>query len=111
MTQPAPAPPRQAPPDRTPLRRAVDGWLDHLRVERGRSEHTLRAYRRDTDRYLAFLRAAGVTSPGEVRETHVTDFLAHLRRGDGDHPPLAATSAARAVVAVRGLHRFLAVEG
>ncbi|WP_022921659.1 site-specific tyrosine recombinase XerD [Ornithinimicrobium pekingense] len=107
----APARPHQAQARRTPLRRAVDGWLDHLRVERGRSEHTLRAYRRDTDRYLAFLGTAGVSAPEDVREQHVTDFLAHLRRGDEEHPALAATSAARAIVAVRGLHRFLAVEG
>lgn len=117
MADPVPSSPYGAAP--TPaaaavpsaLRRARDGWLDHLRVERGRSEHTLRAYRRDTERYLQFLAAGGVTDPGDVGERQVTDFLAHLRRGDDDHPPLAATSAARAVVAVRGLHRFLAVEG
>lgn len=106
MTDPGPTPPRPG-----ALRRARDGWLDHLRVERGRAEHTLTAYRRDTDRYLAYLGESGVSAPEEVREQHVTDFLAHLRRGDEGHPPLAATSAARAVVAVRGLHRFLAVEG
>lgn len=33
-------------------------------------------------------------------------FLTALREGDDAHPPLAAGSAARAVVAVRGLHRF-----
>ena len=104
-------PAASAPRRRSPLRRATDGWLDHLRVERGLSEHTLTAYRRDTDRYLEHLEDLGVRSPEDVRETHVTDFLAHLRRGDEEHPPLAATSAARAVVAVRGLHRFLAVEG
>ncbi len=96
---------------RSALRRSRDGWLDHLRVERGRSEHTLRAYRRDTDRYLRYLEGRGVRAPEDVRERHVTDFLAHLRAGDEEHRPLAATSAARAVVAVRGLHRFLAVEG
>ncbi|MFK5645743.1 site-specific tyrosine recombinase XerD [Ornithinimicrobium sp. LYQ121] len=96
---------------RSLLRRATDGWLDHLRVERGRSEHTLAAYRRDTDRYLSFLAAQDIEDPAAVTEQHVTAFLAHLRRGDPERPPLAATSAARAVVAVRGLHRFLAVEG
>lgn len=108
MSTPA-DPPEQA--RRSPLRRATDGWLNHLRVERGLSEHTLKAYRRDTDRYLDHLAARGIRTPEDVREHHVTDFLAHLRRGDEDHPPLAATSAARAVVAVRGLHKFLAVEG
>lgn len=98
-------------PERSPLVRAVDGWLDHLRVERGVTGHTVAAYRRDTARYLSFLADRGVEDPREVREDHVTDFLAVLRAGDAEHPPLAATSAARAVVAVRGLHRFLALEG
>ncbi|GAA4886350.1 site-specific tyrosine recombinase XerD [Serinicoccus chungangensis] len=96
---------------RTPLARAAGDWLDHLRVERGRSDHTLRAYRRDLDRYLGYLDGLGVRTPEDVREQHVTGFLAHLRTGDDGHQPLAATSAARAVVAVRGLHTFLAVEG
>ena len=38
-------------------------------------------------------------------------FLAVLREGSGDHPPLAASSAARALVAVRGLHKFAVREG
>jgi integrase/recombinase XerD len=38
-------------------------------------------------------------------------FLAGLREGDQDHAPLAASSAARAVAAVRGLHAFAAAEG
>jgi integrase/recombinase XerD len=41
----------------------------------------------------------------------VADYLAGLREGDGDHPPLAASSAGRAVVAVRGLHAFALTEG
>jgi integrase/recombinase XerD len=41
-----------------------------------------------------------------VAPADVTDFLAALRTGDDDHPPLAAVSAARTVVAVRGFHRF-----
>jgi len=41
----------------------------------------------------------------------VSGFLAHLREGDPDHQQLSATSAARAVVAVRGLHRFALRDG
>jgi integrase/recombinase XerD len=46
-----------------------------------------------------------------VREVDVSSFLAALREGDHEHPPLAASSAGRAVVAVRGLHRFALREG
>ena len=34
-----------------------------------------------------------------------------LREGDGDHPPLSSTSAARTVVAVRGFHKFAVADG
>jgi integrase/recombinase XerD len=89
----------------------VTGYLDHLTVERGLSANTVSAYRRDLRRYTEFLDAAGVRGLGEVAESDVAGFLAALRQGDGDHPPLSATSAARAVVAVRGLHRFALLDG
>lgn len=93
------------------LQRSVRHWLDHLRVEKGASAHTLQAYRRDLGRYLRFLTSRGVGEPGQVGQDLVGDFVAHLRAGDADHRPLAASSAARALVAVRGWHRFLALEG
>lgn len=95
----------------TPLQRAARGWLDHLRVEKGASVHTLRAYERDLRRYAAHLASEGITDPSMVTEAQIADFLATLREGDADHAPLAASSAARTLVAVRGFHRFLALEG
>ena len=89
----------------------VAGYLDHLTVERGLSANTVSAYRRDLRRYTGFLDAAGVRRLGEVAESDVAGFLAALRQGDDDHPALSATSAARAVVAVRGLHRFALLDG
>jgi integrase/recombinase XerD len=80
-------------------------------VERGAADNTLAAYRRDLRRYADHLGAAGVDGLGEVSEAFVSDFLGRLREGDAEHPPLSASSAARAVVAVRGLHRFAVREG
>ena len=73
--------------------------------------NTIASYRRDLRRYVGFLAGAGVRTLGEVAESDVAGFLAALRSGDDDHPPLSATSAARAVVAVRGLHRFALLDG
>jgi integrase/recombinase XerD len=89
----------------------VQGYLDHLAVERGLSRNTISSYRRDLRRYLAELTARGVVELADTSEADVSGFLAALRRGDAEHPPLAASSAARAVVAVRGLHRFAVREG
>jgi integrase/recombinase XerD len=91
--------------------RAVRTYLDHLAVERGLAGNTLASYRRDLRRYLRFLHGRGVTDLGDVGEQAVSEFLMHLREGDADHPPLSASSAGRAVVAVRGLHRFAVTDG
>ena len=90
---------------------AIRSYLDHLVVERGLAANTLLSYRRDLLRYSRFLAARGVGSLADVTENDVADFLAWLRAGDADHQALLASSAARTLVAVRGLHKFLALEG
>ena len=97
-------------PRPTPLSAALAQYLDHLAVERGLARNSLASYRRDLARYQGFLTEVGVHEPGEVTEGHVLAFLGRLREGDDEHQPLAASSAARTVVAVRGFHRFAALE-
>ncbi len=94
-----------------PLTRAVRTYLDHLSVERGLAANTLASYRRDLRRYRDYLDAVEVDRLDAVTEQTVTEFLARLREGDADHPPLGAASAARTVVAVRGFHRFAVADG
>ncbi|CAA9333893.1 MAG: Site-specific tyrosine recombinase XerD [uncultured Nocardioidaceae bacterium] len=95
----------------TPVQRALRTYLDHLVVERGLADNTLKSYRRDLRRYLRFLAARDVTDLTGVDEAGVSAFLVHLREGDEEHPPLSASSAGRAVVAVRGFHRFAVRDG
>ncbi|GAB1641559.1 site-specific tyrosine recombinase XerD [Krasilnikovia sp. MM14-A1259] len=80
-------------------------------MERGLAGNTLVSYRRDLDRYLHTLTAAGIADLAAVAEADVARHLAVLRAGEPGHPALSAASAARAVSAVRGLHRFAAREG
>ena len=91
--------------------RAVRTYLDHLVVERGLAENSVKSYRRDLRRYLAHLDRLGVTDLDQVTEQTVSGFLMSLREGDSEHPPLSATSAGRSVVAVRGFHRFAVKDG
>ncbi len=86
----------------------AEAFLHHLTVERGSAANTLRAYRTDLDRYVRHLHERGRTDLGEVREADVTAFVVALRSGPA---PLAASSAGRALAAVRGLHRFAARDG
>ena len=88
---------------------AAARYLDHLAVERGLAGNTLESYRRDLRRYCEVV--GGDRPIDAVGEGEVASFVAVLREGSEGHPPVKASSAARALVAVRGLHRFAAREG
>ncbi|MCU1676241.1 MAG: tyrosine recombinase XerD [Frankiales bacterium] len=95
----------------TSVPRVALAYLDHLAVERGLSSNTLAAYSRDMRRYRGFLAAAGISDITDVGEPELAAFVTHLRTGDDEHVALSAASAARTLVAVRGLHRFALREG
>jgi integrase/recombinase XerD len=83
----------------------AEEFLTWLSVERGRAANTLSAYRRDLTAYERFLSARGLKVDG-VSEADVQAYVAALR-ADGRAP----ATVARALVAVRSLHRFLVDEG
>jgi len=110
------APPHQVPSARVqpapgPLEAPARSWLTHLVVERGVAANTLAAYGRDIGRWTAHLHALRRRHPVEVTEEDVTSFVVALRRGAEGAAPLSAASTARALAAVRGLHRFWLAEG
>ncbi|MDO5700319.1 MAG: site-specific tyrosine recombinase XerD [Bowdeniella nasicola] len=86
-------------------------FLAHLAVERGLAENTVEAYRRDLERYLTYLADAGVTTVEQVRSATVREFLTRVSAGDDGGAPLAASSVARLLSAVRAFHRFALTEG
>jgi integrase/recombinase XerD len=91
----------------------AERYLDHLAVERGLSEHTLAAYRRDLRRYAAFLTRREIHEPEDVEEATIRSFVASLSASTHgpDDAPYRATSVARTLSAVRSFHRFLLREG
>jgi integrase/recombinase XerD len=95
----------------TSVNGAVRGYLEHLVVERGLARNTVESYRRDLRRYEASLAGRGRARLGDVTPADVAEFLTVLREGDAEHQALAVSSAARAVIAVRGLHAFAAAQG
>ena len=83
--------------------RYLDLFLNYLLVEKGAAANTVAAYSRDLARYAAFLEGR---EPAEVRPSDVAGYLAQLK-GEA----LAPRSRARALSALRMLHRFLVTEG
>ena len=87
------------------------GYLDHIAVERGLSAHTVQAYGRDLRRYEFWCAARGLLSIEAISANDVSDFAVSLRHADEFGPALSASSSARAVIAVRGFHKFGVREG
>jgi integrase/recombinase XerD len=84
---------------------ALDDYIQHLRVERGLSKHTIDGYARDLGRFGAYLTNEGAPLD-EVDEARVAGYLVTL-----SHDGLSARSQARALSAIRGFFRFLVQEG
>lgn len=78
-------------------------WLRHLRTERDLSPHTLSNYERDINRYLNWL---GEKELGEVATADIERYLSYLR---GERS-MAASSVARCLASIRGLHSFAVAE-
>jgi integrase/recombinase XerC len=94
------------------VRPLIERFLEHLGEERNYSPNTLRAYRGDLERFLAFLAedfldvAPEAVEPARVDALAVRSFLAALHRGG-----VGRRSQGRALSAVRSLFAFAAREG
>jgi len=84
----------------------IDPFLHYLAVEKGLARNTLEAYSRDLNAYLDFLEGGGIASLAETTSLTVMAFIQQLKKRG-----LSMRSITRALVALRGLYRFLAREG
>lgn len=87
-----------------PLRLHSDRFLTHLRATRNYSPHTLRAYGKDLDSFVA---KYPDLEPGGIERVHVRAFLAGLRKEGG----LARASILRRMAALRSFVKFLRSAG
>ncbi|PPF57697.1 site-specific tyrosine recombinase XerD [Rathayibacter sp. AY1C2] len=87
----------------------AEAYLRQASVERGLSAHTLAAYRRDLELYLGWLEERGTVDLAELGRVDVGEFSSWLAARP--ERPLAASSRARILSSVRGLHRFALEEG
>ena len=105
---------------------AIAKYLRHLSIERGLSDNSMAAYRRDFAKYADWLGERGIDDLAAVAPDTISAYVASLAEekrapraqepgGEAGEPdPVPAYSAAsitRMVSTVRGLHRFLYDEG
>jgi integrase/recombinase XerD len=78
-------------------------FLDFLAVEKGLARNTVESYERDLHKYLLFMKDK---SHDEITQTDVVSFLSHLSSSGISMPSIA-----RSLAAVRGLHKYLIIDG
>lgn len=84
----------------------VDLFMNYLAVERGLARNTLEAYGRDLNRFLLFMEKEQISDLEQITSTVIVAYLGRLAK-EG----LSPRSRARALVALRMFHKFLAAEG
>ncbi len=84
---------------------ALDDYIQHLRVERGLSQHTVDGYARDLARFGDRLEDKNIAL-AKIDEGTVAGYLVSLSQKG-----LSARTQARALSAMRGFFRFLVQEG
>ena len=89
-----------------PIDEGISLYLEVLRVERGLSQNTVSAYARDLTRFGNFCEESSLTNVDQITRDVLSEFV----RGVGSSG-LAARSVARVVSSVRGLTRFLLLDG
>jgi len=87
----------------TAIERERDRYLRYVTLERGRSPHTVAAYRGDLARYLEFLGSRGLITPDQVTPDDLRMFVDSLEG--------AASTVARKLSSIKNFHRFLLAEG
>ena len=89
------------------MERGLADFLDYLKVEKGSSPNTVEGYGRDCRAWISWLASElGKFDPDEVERADVEAYIKHLAKSGA-----AASSAERAVCAIKGLHKFLYAEG
>ncbi|MCK4350959.1 MAG: tyrosine recombinase XerD [Candidatus Krumholzibacteria bacterium] len=76
-------------------------YLDHLAVEKGLSDLTVRAYKADVSDYVGFVKRSGISDPAKMTFDLTISFLAEMEKSKG------RASRARLLSAVKGFHMFL----
>lgn len=85
------------------MHRTIDGFLNHLWLEKGLSENTRSSYQRDLQHFDHWLQDNRKRSSPEATQNDMTDYLA-WRLEQKNYKP---SSNARALSSLRGYYRFL----
>ncbi len=84
-------------------RNLLERFMNYISVEKGLSRNTVVSYKRDLNRYLQKMQGKG---PDDITRADVVSYLGSLSSSG-----IASRSVARNLAAIRGLHKYLVIDG
>ncbi len=88
------------------MKALLEEFINYLSVERGLSNNTLSAYKRDLNKYFAYLVSQSIDSIDKINKNSITSFMMAQKQKS-----MSANSVSRNLAAVKSFHRFLVREG
>jgi len=88
------------------MQRQINNYMNYLAVEKGLSKNTLESYRRDLEKFIAFVSKHQISKPEEVDRDALNLFIADLKiKGR------ATSTISRGIASIRSFFNFLLQEG
>jgi len=87
------------------MKRHLDEFIHFIRVEKGLSNNTVAAYRRDLIHFLEYLKTQGITKPSGLDRRVVLSYMVKIKRSG-----LNVSTVRRRLVSLRVFFRFLIQE-
>lgn len=84
------------------LKYALIDYIHYLQIERGLSDNTVSAYRRDLTQYKQFVKAKKKSSWDEIERHHIIEYLATLKESNK-----STATISRTISSIRSFHQFL----
>ena len=87
------------------MKELIEEFLNYLTSERGLSQNTLIAYKRDLERFTGYFESHGQKEIASLKRRDITDYLMSLKDSG-----LSSNSISRAMAAIKVFYRFLVQE-
>lgn len=88
------------------MQKHLQNYTNYLTVEKGLAKNTLESYRRDLDKFIAYMHKQKITSPEMVDQKAINLYI-----GDLNKKGRATSTISRCIASIRSFFTFLLQEG
>ena len=88
------------------MQKHLQNYTNYLTVEKGLAKNTLESYRRDLDKFIAYMHKQKMTTPEMIDQKSINLFIVDLKKNGR-----ATSTISRSIASIRSFFTFLLQEG